>query len=119
MTFVPQDQEPLVDFLRQHRPIPPPASADLELQIVKAVESLPAWGSQVRGLHLSRRGLWQASSAIAASLLIILSGDRDLKNSNPSPAELASLEAFLETSWDGVVNDSQTLAPANEWFSPN
>jgi len=61
MTFPPDDDR-LVDFVRRHRPAPPPAAPELESQLMAAVEH-----AQHRPGRPRRR--W-AAPALAASLLL-------------------------------------------------
>lgn len=113
MTKFPNDDERLVDFLRQHAGEAPTAVPDLEQLIIQSVAISPP--------KLARhRQLWVVPPAIAAGLLIAWTGYRVLMpTSSFSAAQLASLNAFLENNWDnGVLGssaDAQTfpLSPTN------
>lgn len=104
---VPKDDERLVAFLRHHRPEAPPASPDVEERILAAVATQPL---------KSRRQLWFLAPALAAGLLLAVGGytwgqkfaDRPPANP-PTDAELARLEEFLESSWDGLLYPEETL----------
>jgi hypothetical protein len=97
MNKFPEDDEQLVKFLRQHTGTVPPAAQDLEEQIITTISSAPQ--------RSSRQQLkWIFPTAIAAGLLLAWTSYRVLMPTSPSPAEVASLEAFLESNWDGVLN---------------
>lgn len=106
MTQLPPDDRQWQEFLRKHRPVPPPAAADLEEQLMNAIERSPQTAS-------SRR-LWAVPSALAASLLMAWSGYRTLIPSPALSTNSASLEAFLENNWNDVLGE--TPAPVG---SPN
>jgi hypothetical protein len=96
MTKLPNDDERLVDFLRQHAGDPPPAAPKFEEQLMQAVASSPQWQ------RLGRRQKWILPSAIAASLLFAWTGYRVLM---PPPPPDASLAEFMENNWDSVVGE--------------
>lgn len=119
MTKLPNDDQRLVDFLRQHRADPTPPAPDLEEQLMQAIASNPASGtakvSYIRQADKHRhRRWWVAPPAIAAGLLIAIAGSR-LHQSPKPQVELASLEAFMENSWDGVVN-KEAVDQDTEWL---
>ncbi|MBD1838092.1 hypothetical protein [Coleofasciculus sp. FACHB-501] len=98
MTQFPDDDKPLVEFLRQHRGHIPPSAPDLESQIMQAVASAPPQPQW-------RRQIWILPSALVASLLVTWAGYRVLVPNTASTASTntAELEAFLATNWDSVV----------------
>ncbi len=112
MTKLPNDDECLVNFLRQHRPDVPPAAPDLEQLIIQSVAASPPKSTRYRQM-------WVVPPAIAAGLLIAWTGYRILMPVSFSAAQLASLNAFLESNWDGAVGgsaDAQTfplVSPTN------
>ena len=114
MTQQPIDDQPLVTFLRQHRPAPPPPAPDLEERILAAVANEPAHVRQYR-----HRRLWIVPPAIAAGVLIARAGHRLLTPPTPSPAEIANLEAFFVNSWDGTLSDSSAADTAFEPLPPD
>lgn len=118
ITHMPTDEESLVEFLRQYRPIAPPPAPDLEAQILKAVESLPVRESSPFWVRLARRPLWLVPASVAAGLLLSANFARLLMPQSPSAAEMASLESFLATNWDGVVNGSSLPDSSSDWLSP-
>lgn len=102
MTKFPEDDQPLVDFLRQHAGTPPPPAPNLETQIMQAV------ASSTRQQTPTRRYLWVVPPAIAASLLIAWFAH--LFPPSPEP----SLEAFMKDNWDSVVVGEGT---DTDWLS--
>ncbi|NEQ23364.1 MAG: hypothetical protein F6K28_30265 [Microcoleus sp. SIO2G3] len=103
MTQFPDDEKQWQEFLRQHRSTPPPAKADLEEQLMNAVEKSQS--------PVSRR-LWTVPPVIAAGLLMAWSGYRTLIPF-PELSNSASLEAFLENNWEGVVGETSTYSQSN------
>jgi hypothetical protein len=104
MTQLPPDDRQWQEFLRQNRPTPPPSTADLEERVMKAVEA-----EQQPALN---RRVWAVPPAIAAGLLMAWSGYRTLLPL-PSPSNSASLEAFLENNWQGVVGETSVSSQSN------
>lgn len=106
----PEDDEQLVKFLRQHTGTVPSVAPDLEEQIITAISSAPQRSSwkQLR---------WILPPAMAAGLLLAWTGYRVPMPISPSPTEVASLEAFLESNWDSVLN-SDTEADSFSFTSP-
>jgi hypothetical protein len=101
-TQPPNDDQDLIRFLQQYRPQPPSASPNLEERILSVVE-------QLENAPQRRQQRWYRSpwvpTAIAAGLVVGLVSYRALLPSRPNPAELRSLEAFMETNWNASVND--------------
>ena len=104
MTRLPPDDKAWQEFLRQHRPEPPAAPADLEEQLMKAVEK-----SQPPELN---QQIWAVPPAIVAGLLMLWSGYRALVFF-PEPANSANLEIFLENNWNGVVGETSVRTHNN------
>ncbi len=104
MTRLPPDDKQWQDFLRQHCPEPPAATADLEEQLMKAIEK-----SQLPQVN---RRLWAIPPAIVAGLLMMWSGYRGLVFF-PEPSNSASLEIFLENNWNGVVGETPPRTHSN------
>ncbi|MBD2744048.1 hypothetical protein [Coleofasciculus sp. FACHB-1120] len=107
MTQFPDDDKPLIEFLRQHRGHVPPSAPDLESHIMQAVASAPPQG---------RRKMWLLPSAIVASLLVTWAGYRVLVPNTASTASTntAELEAFLATNWDSVVGETPPSSNSQE-----
>lgn len=120
MTQLPPDDKQWQEFLRKHRPTPPPAAANLENQLMNAICVNSKTGSQKGEQHFpnvtSRKSvriwrLWAVPSVIAAGLLMALTSSR-LFILSPDSSN-ASLEAFLETNWNEVVGDTSTSSSSN------
>jgi hypothetical protein len=114
MTLPPDDDE-LVRFLRNHSPTPHPPAPDLEDRILAVLPSIPqeTAPTHLQPLPKRRSRPWLIPSAIAASLLAGVISYRSLAPANqPSPAEIAALEDFIETSWRTAfngTNDEETF----------
>lgn len=110
MNNLPNNDQKLVDFLRQNRPDLPPENQDLESQIMAAVAATPQnrGGQKSSVIPFRRRSLWLMPPAIAAGLSIAWGTSLLLTPTPPTTTELASLEVFIENTWDGVLDqDSQ------------
>lgn len=110
MNKLPNNDQKLVEFLRQNRPDLPPENQDLEAQIMAAVAATPRSesGQNSSVIPFRRRSLWLMPPAIAAGLLMAWETSRLLTPAPPTVTELASLEVFIENTWDGVLDkDSQ------------
>lgn len=105
MSKLPKDDQKLVDFIREHRPEVPPTNQALEAKIMAAVAattpSQPV--KQSRVISWRRRSLWLMPPAIAASLLIAWGTNQLLTPPPPTATELASLEDFIENTWDEAI----------------
>ncbi|WP_392534250.1 hypothetical protein [Nostoc sp. C117] len=99
MSQFPNDDKNLVNFLCKHRPPVPPASPDLEQQILQQVQT-----SIVKPQRRLAR-LWLVPPVMAASLLASVFSYRVLVPAKPSAAELANLEAFIDSNWQGTVSE--------------
>lgn len=110
MSQFPNDDHELVDFLKQHRPQIPPADSALESQLFAAIESLPQQDELARlrrSQPRSRRSIaWFVPPTLAAGLLVSVVGYRLLMPAKPSAAELANLQAFIESNWQGTLSGS-------------
>jgi hypothetical protein len=110
MNKLPNNDQKLVEFLRQNRPDLPPENQDLEAQIMAAVAATPRSesGQNSSVIPFRRRSLWLMPPAIAAGLLIAWGTSRLLTPPPQTATELASLEVFIENTWDEVLDqDSQ------------
>jgi hypothetical protein len=107
MTHSPNEDQDLVYFLRQHRPVVPPAHADLEQQILQQVKALS------QEPQPQRWRFWVLPSIITAGCLASLAGYFILISRQPSTVELADLEDFIESSWQGAINQDSSSEP---WY---
>ncbi|WP_052128545.1 hypothetical protein [Neosynechococcus sphagnicola] len=95
----PPEDSQLERFLRQHAPAPPVAASHLEADLIQRIITASPTPQQRWRWY----SVWVVSPLMAASLLIAWAGDRWLRPTPASTTEVVRLEAFLETSWDGVV----------------
>ena len=105
MTQFSDDDKDLVNFLRQHRPEVPPASPILEEQILRDIQKLHV-SSLTKPPLVRHSRLWLVPSIVAAGFLAAVVGYRTLIPSTPSATELASLETFIETNWQGTISET-------------
>ncbi|AFY82959.1 hypothetical protein [Oscillatoria acuminata] len=108
MNQPPEKPDHLVDFLRQHRPDIPPASPQLEARILAAVA-----GDRSKARRYSSRILWLIVPSIAASLSLAFWGIKPGLFSPTPASNSAQLEAFMEYTWNGLLQD-EMLDPSND-----
>lgn len=115
-----EDDLKLTEFLKRHQPVVPSAKPELEAQLMSAIASTPQSRlTVVSKAHIQRRILWAVPSAIAAGLLAMVVNHRTFAPvSQPSPAEVAELQTFIENTWqdsstEQVVTESD-LFPVTE-----
>jgi hypothetical protein len=107
------EDPPLAEFLQRYSPVAPAAAPDLEQRIMQSVQttsqvSVSGAGKRPFGIVLklpSGQGRWWAgvSSAIAAGFVLAASLSSTLTPAPIDSAELAKLELFLQSNWNGVV----------------
>lgn len=107
------DDHKLVDFLKQHRPSVPAADPALEDRLFDAIAATaqPTTLADHRASRSRRSVAWLVPSAIAAGLVATVVGYRTLVPAKPSATELASLEAFVESNWQGTFSNTSDEAP--------
>lgn len=93
------DDQDLVEFLREHRSPSPPPAVGLENAVMRAIAT-PKVQSSPR-----RWNRWIAAPAIAASLITVVLSYRALVPPQPSAGDVATLEAFIETNWNNTVSN--------------
>lgn len=113
MSQIPNDDHELVAFLKQHRPQAPPPDPALESRLLDAIDALPRQENLVpfrRSQPRARRSslVWLVPPTLAAGLVASILGYRVLVPAKPSATDLASLQAFMESNWQGTVNSSST-----------
>jgi hypothetical protein len=108
MSQFPNDDHELVNFLKQHRSPTPPADSALEERLFAAIELQPQSDNLMpfrRSQPRVRRSIvWFVPPTLAAGLLVSVIGYRLLMPAKPSPTELANLQAFIESNWQGTLN---------------
>lgn len=100
-----EDDRKLVAFLKHHRSPTPPAAPDLEDRMIAALPPMPIARPVARSWVQRPLFLW-VPSALTAGLLAALVSHQALTPTRPNAEEVASLEAFIETTWQGTVNDT-------------
>lgn len=107
-----EDDRPLTEFLKRYQPVVPSANPDLEEQLMSAIASTPQSRlTVVSKAPVQRRILWVAPAAIAAGLVAMVVNHRTFAPvSQPSPAEIAELQTFIESTWQ----DSSTERSISE-----
>ncbi len=105
MTQLPPDDRRWQEFLRKHRPIPPPAPASMEDNLMQALEKCPQGSSE--------RRLWAWPPALVAGLVMLMSSYRLLSPVPESPHS-THVEAFLQDSWNEVVGDPYPNIQSNK-----
>ncbi|MFB2837896.1 hypothetical protein [Floridanema evergladense] len=135
MSNLPNDDQRLVNFLRQNRPEIPPSDPELEEKLFQAIASSPTPQLHHHSpKNTSRhRQLWLVPPAIAASLALMFAGNYLRERSpltstsatvspnnnlaskynyfpdetqRPNHKELVKIESFLENNWSGVVTNN-------------
>ncbi len=109
----PEKPDCLVDFLHQYRPEIPPASPQLEERILAAVAGDHARATRRK----SHRLLWLIFPSIAGSFALAFFGMKPWQPSSSSAPELAQIEAFMEYTWNGVLEDKMLDSSPN-WLLP-
>lgn len=114
MTRLPDDDQPLIQFLKQNRPIPPATPNLVEKQLMQWV---------VKKRRVSSKSIlvrWLIPGAIATAGLVTW----QLWKSSPSTQQMATqpeeLESFVIDSWNGA-NEQLSYAttpnhPENVWL---
>ncbi|RMH73099.1 MAG: hypothetical protein D6680_17545 [Cyanobacteria bacterium J007] len=106
----------LVQFLREYAPDVPPPSPELEDRTIDALDD-PHPIAVNRAKLRQLRPLWLVPVGIAAGLVVVWNGTRSPIPPQPSAEELAQLETYMETTWDGVLGET-SLTESSDWFFP-
>lgn len=106
----PDDDRDLVSFLQQYRPIPPPAPASSEQDLMDIIAK-----------EESNKKTWKlkpiitiASAAVAGSILSWIGFNRSLTPSYTN----AQLETFMVNSWDRTVGENSSSS-FYDWLALN
>ena len=98
------DDQPLVDFLRQHRPEPPAPLPDLEIRLMAAIAAEPQH-APARTWYPSPRQWLVLVPTMAAGFLSIWVGARSPMTSAIAQQESSQeLAEFFATSWNGSLS---------------
>lgn len=98
--FPDENDERVVSFLKQYRPLPPPPSPNLEGELMRRIERKPIAAKSSAPL------LWIIPGVITVCVALVWSSSRWF---NPSPkiaAHPEELEAFLIDTWTGVMEET-------------
>lgn len=115
MSQFPNDDHELINFLKQHRPQTPPSSPMAEDRLLEAIAAVSPTNTETntvvafrRSHRVQRSSIWLVPPAIAAGLVATIVGYRAFVPAKPSAAELANLQAFIESNWQGSVTNGNT-----------
>ena len=116
--FLPQDEQDLVSFLRQYRPLPPQQKPHLENQVMDLVNQTSQRNSSEKYSTL----ITFFSGTIAVILAVIWHGSRWNQQTPQIAIDQDMIETFLINSWDNTINE-QTIFFSNQqeadWFYSN
>ncbi|MFB2878273.1 hypothetical protein [Floridanema aerugineum] len=122
MSNLPNDDQRLVDFLRQNRPEIPPSPPDLEEKLFCAIASSPPPQLHHHSPnHPSRfRQLWLVPPAIAASLALAWGGNylRQNNSLNNSFATINSLSPTAAPQLNQTISKSSKFLISNSNYLP-
>ncbi|PSF35270.1 hypothetical protein C7H19_17075 [Aphanothece hegewaldii CCALA 016] len=100
MTHFPPDDKPLIQFLKQYRPVAPKTATSVEKQLMQWVAQKPHLSSKK---HISL--FWVIPSAIAASILATWLGGQQTQTSFEITAQSKELESFVIDSWNSSLKE--------------
>lgn len=113
--FFQDDEQDLIAFLRQHRPLPPSQSSHLESHLMQLVNRT----SQRNSLENHLKMITAFSGTIVLGLAVLWSGSRWSQQTQKIAVDQGMVEAFLLNSWENTVNE-HTVFFSNEqeadWF---
>ncbi len=124
MRKFPQDNDQgLVAFLRQNRPVPPTESCDFEdklMQLVEEETNSSDYGQTSSLPSANSRYYWAFPGVVAASLLFVWSNLQTLSPPKTAVVEVVELESFLVNSWNGVIGEVEpqkvNYSGENSWL---
>ncbi|HEY9890026.1 MAG TPA: hypothetical protein V6D02_16590 [Candidatus Obscuribacterales bacterium] len=103
----PPDDDRLVAFLRQHRPVPPAPAPALETRIIAAIQPLPR-----RPRAPWRDRPWHYGVPALAAAVLVAWGVGVSRRPAAEPAtELADLETFMTEVWYGAIDGDAARIP--------
>ena len=89
-----------MDFLRQHRPSPPPAHPAIEQALLREIQTI-----QTQTIHRSWRW-WAGGLSVLAIGCVALIGGNNSAQRNATTLANAELERFIEDTWVITVSPS-------------
>jgi hypothetical protein len=106
MTQLPEDDEKLIRFLQQYRPVPPPLSPNLERQSIRSIISQKQQNNQ-KSLFF-----WFIPSAIVTIIGVYwIAGDRNYQIADN--IDDAEIENILSSSWQAVTTSPDFSQESN------
>ena len=116
--FFQDDEQDLVAFLRQHRPLPPSQTPHLENQMMDLINQTSQRNPQENYFML----ITALSGTIVVGLVITWSSSRWSQKTPQIVIDQDTVETFLINSWENTIND-KTVFFSNEqesdWFFSN
>lgn len=107
-----QDDQNLITFLKQHRPLPPVVNSNFEADLMLKINQSPQANSQTSYRHF----LFLMYGAIAG--LVLVWGGMDWFSSKYQTAKITSdqeLEAFLLDGWYGTMGETSSRHPQSDF----
>lgn len=119
MTQLPHDDDqPLIHFLKQYRPIPPKTATSVERQLMELVAKESRSSTQKLSAFK-----WMLPTALAAAGLVSWMGWKNTQYTPQLATQPGDLEAFVIDSWNGaneqLSNASRDADLDNAWFIPD
>lgn len=114
---LPSNDDRLVAFLRQHRPVPPPAPPDLENRVMAVIDGAEP-GARPARQPLSRQRRW-AVTAMAASVLLAVGSWGLWRTATQPTGEMAADDTFLMETWYGATYGDDTMRLAFDTTEPD
>ncbi len=116
--FFQDDEQDLVSFIRQHRPLPPSQNPHLENQVMELINQTSSKQSQENYFTL----ITTLSGTIVVGLVVTWSSSRWSQQIPQIAINQDTVETFLINTWENTIDD-QTVFFSNEqeadWFFSN
>ena len=116
--FFQDDEQDLVSFIRQHRPLPPSQNSHLENQVMELINQTSSKKSQENYFTL----ITTLSGTIVVGLVVTWSSSRWSQKIPQIAIDQDTVETFLINTWENTIDD-QTVFFSNEqeadWFFSN
>ena len=117
--FFQDNEQDLVAFLRQNRPLPPREKHHLESQVMNLINQAPQKNSQENYFKL----ITALSGTLVLSLVVTWTNNRWQQPAPQMAVDQDMVETFLINSWNNTINDKTVFFTTNEqeaeWFFPN
>ena len=116
--FFQDDEQDLVSFIRQHRPLPPSQNPHLENQVMELINQTSSKQSQENYFTL----ITTLSGTIVVGLVVTWSSSRWSQQIPQIAIDQDTVETFLINTWENTIDD-QNVFFSNEqeadWFFSN